>query len=111
MGILIFIILFIVVNSVLGGPINDGLSYLLDRDTGPPKTNWFEVEDWEVRVCVDHGGLGSPETSGETMLDNYNYENTTQRIITLQAQITDNTPTFNEDQIIESSKLYERSSQ
>lgn len=100
----------LLINTALaGGGIWDlYLGDALDRPTGPPKTDWYEVAEWEVDYCMAWGGESKSTTAsaskigGETSLISHN------RILTIQAEKSEVLPSETTDKLgLNYSYIYE----
>ena len=84
----LYVILVLVVCS-FATAVDTGDVFLLWSDklfggnVGNPFTNWYEVADWETKVCFDWGGENDPnQVFGDTMAGSIFHD----LIITMQAQ-------------------------
>lgn len=81
---------------------------LMGRDGRVPKTNWYTVEDWEVGICLKHGGLNDPEFTEFGTMAGSNASLQHNMILTIQAERDDITPSFDEqDMTDQTKKVYE----
>lgn len=88
--ILIFAVAFAIAGGLAGG---DAMSLWTDElftgNTGNPFTDWYEVADWETKVCMDWGGDKDPnEVFTDTMVGEVFHN----LVVTLQAQARDPLP-------------------
>lgn len=88
--ILMLGIMLVLVSSIAGG---DAVSLWTDKlfagNAGNPFTNWYEVADWETKVCFDWGGDKDPnEVFTETMVGDVFHN----LVVTLQAEVRDPLP-------------------
>ncbi|MFH1669776.1 MAG: hypothetical protein ABIA62_07660 [Candidatus Woesearchaeota archaeon] len=94
----LFFILMLLIIPMTAGQLDP----LLDRESGVPTTNWYEVADWEVNFCMDRGGTsasiehGSGTIGDETRLITHN------RILSIQAERNDIIPSSDNVALINS---------
>jgi hypothetical protein len=99
-------ILVILLSTLTSGGIY--IDSFLNRDKGPPKTDWYEVEDWEVTYCSNTGGLPSPEETGYGTMSGAGAEYGQEFVAALQGERTDIVPSFdNEESVTEGKMVYE----
>jgi len=101
--ILIVLLLFVLSSTMAAGDATQlWLNDLFAGNLGVPFTNWYDVADWETKVCFDWGGDTDPnEVFGETMQGEI-YHNL---VVTIQAQVRDPIPEEYEAHVGE--RLYE----
>lgn len=74
---------------------------LLNRETGSPRTDWYEVEDWEIEFCYSWGGLGRVEEGGIGSMSNTNQYITHNSIATLQAEVHEMVPALEGESLVD----------
>ncbi len=101
LNISILLIILLLPQLTTGGVGTLWTDKLLDRDSGVPTTDWYEVADWEIDFCMNKGGTsasiehGSGTVGDETRLITHN------RILSIQAERNDIIPSSDNVQLIE----------
>ena len=103
---LVFILVVLASNS-FGGPFDLYTSEALDRNRGPPKTDWYELADWEVKVCMAWGGADKVITSGVGTMKSEASLITNNRIVSIQAERSNVIPSIAKNISYEESSVYE----
>ncbi len=92
---------------VVSTEMSNGLFYVdnyissgMDRESGIPKTDWYDVADWEVEVCMKWGGPNKLIDSGVGTMSNEKSIVDYTRVATIQAEKTDIIPSSGNEQLV-----------
>ena len=85
--------IIVLVMLVLFAPLTESFMFVdtllaegLGRERGVPKTDWYEVADWEIEYCMNQGGTDEVIESGVGTMGTEKSFITLNRIITIQAE-------------------------
>lgn len=84
-----FMVLLVLPYLAAGDAVSLWTDELFTAQNGVPFTNWYDVADWEVRVCMFWGGDNDPnEVFGDTMVGDVFHN----LVVTLQGEVRDPLP-------------------